>query len=54
MHYSTPDVKLNLDSLAKFLKEMGLTKQQPQASLKVNRSSLPDETHVVVLDYGQA
>ncbi|MFN8414084.1 MAG: MBL fold metallo-hydrolase [Anaerolineales bacterium] len=26
MHYSTPDAKLNLDSLNKFLKEMGLNK----------------------------
>lgn len=51
MHYSTPDVKLALDSLSKFLKEMGLGKQESQASLKVSRSSLPDETHVAVLDY---
>jgi L-ascorbate metabolism protein UlaG (beta-lactamase superfamily) len=51
MHYSTPDTKLTLDSLNKFLKEMGLSKQEPQASLKVSRSGLPEETHVVVLDY---
>ena len=51
MHYSTPDAKLNLDSLNKFLKEMGLNKQDAQPSLKVSRSSLPEETHVVVLDY---
>ncbi len=51
MHYSTPDTKLNLDSLNKFLKEMGLSKQDPQASLKVSRSGLPEETHVIVLEY---
>lgn len=51
MHYATPDVKLSLDSLNKFLKEMGLSKQEPQPSLKVTRSGLPEETHVVVLDY---
>jgi L-ascorbate metabolism protein UlaG (beta-lactamase superfamily) len=51
MHYATPAVKLNLESLNKFLKEMGLSKPSPQASLKVSRSSLPDETHVIVLDY---
>jgi L-ascorbate metabolism protein UlaG (beta-lactamase superfamily) len=51
MHYSTPDSKVNLDSLSKFLKEMGLGKQEPQPSLKITRSGLPDETHVVVLDY---
>jgi L-ascorbate metabolism protein UlaG (beta-lactamase superfamily) len=51
MHYSTPDAKLSLDSLSKFLKEMGLGKQDSQASLKVTRTGLPQETHVAVLDY---
>ncbi len=51
MHYSTPDAKLNLDSLNKFLKEMGLSKIDAQPSLKITRSGLPDETKVVVLDY---
>ncbi len=51
MHYATPDTKLPLDSLNKFLKEMGLGKPETQAGLKVTRSSLPEETHVVVLDY---
>jgi len=51
MHYSTPDTKITLDSLNKFLKEMGLGKQEAQPSLKVTRSGLPEETHVVVLDY---
>ncbi len=51
MHYSTPDVKLSLDSLNKFMKEMGLSKPEPQPSLKVSRTSLPDETHVIVLSY---
>ncbi len=51
MHYATPDTKLNLDSINKFLKEMGLGRQEAQPSLKVTRSGLPEETHVVVLDY---
>jgi L-ascorbate metabolism protein UlaG (beta-lactamase superfamily) len=51
MHYSTPDAKLKLDSLDKFLKEMGLGSSDKQPSLKVSKSGLPDETHVVVLDY---
>jgi L-ascorbate metabolism protein UlaG (beta-lactamase superfamily) len=51
MHYSTPDVKLPLDPLSKFLKEMGVGKPESQASLKVSSSSLPEETHVTVLDY---
>lgn len=51
MHYATEDVKLSLDSLNKFIKEMGLAKPESQPSLKVTRSGLPEETHVVVLDY---
>ncbi len=51
MHYATPDAKVTLESLNKFLKEMGLSKQEPQPSLKVTRSALPEETHVAVLDY---
>lgn len=51
MHYATPDSRIPLDSLNKFLKEMGLSKQEAQPSLKVTRSGLPAETRVVVLDY---
>lgn len=51
MHYATPAVKLPLDSLNKFIKEMGLSKPETQPSLKVTRSGLPSETHVVVLEY---
>ena len=51
MHYATPDAKLKLDEINKFIKEMGLSKPEAQPSLKVSRSSLPAETHVIVLDY---
>ena len=51
MHYATPATKLSLDALNKFLKEMGLSKLDAQPSLKVTRSGLPSETHVVVLEY---
>lgn len=50
MHYHVPDITLNLDSVSKFLKEMGLDKVQPQESLKVSRSGLPDETQIVLLE----
>ena len=53
MHYSTPAAKISLDSLNKFIKEMGLSKPATQPSLKVTRTGLPNETHVVVLDYQQ-
>jgi len=51
MHYHTPANKITLDRLDKFLKEMGLHEAESVASLKVSKSSLPDETKVVVLDY---
>jgi L-ascorbate metabolism protein UlaG (beta-lactamase superfamily) len=51
MHYATPEGKIALDSLGKFLKEMGLGKQESQPTLKVSRTGLPEETRVVVLDY---
>lgn len=51
MHYATPAVKLKLDSLDKFLKEMGLSAVEKLPSLKVTRTTLPDETRVIALDY---
>ncbi|PWB70590.1 MAG: lactamase [Anaerolineales bacterium] len=51
MHYATPAAKVSLESLNKFLKEMGLSKPDAQPSLKLTRSGLPDETRVVVLEY---
>jgi len=51
MHYATPDAKISLESLNKFVKEMGLSKPETQLSLKVTRSGLPSETKVVVLEY---
>ena len=50
MHYAHPTSKVELDPLEKFLKEMGLTAHETLPSIKITRSSLPDETKVVVLD----
>lgn len=50
MHYASVDAKIPLDSLAKFLKEMGISEARTQASLKVTKNSLPEETQVIVLD----
>ena len=51
MHYKTPPTSLKLEPLNKFLKEMGLGVVKTEESLMVKRGSLPEETHVVVLDY---
>lgn len=53
MHYATDKAKVKLEPLNKFLKEMGLGKVESLPSLKATRSSLPQETKVVVLDYQQ-
>jgi L-ascorbate metabolism protein UlaG (beta-lactamase superfamily) len=51
MHYKTSAISLKLDGVEKFLKEMGTPRIEPVDSLKVTRSSLPQETQVVVLNY---
>lgn len=51
MHYQTPQATATLDSLQRFLKEMGVASAEPVARLSVTRSSLPHETQVTVLDY---
>ena len=50
MHYQVHEISLELDPVGKFLKEMGLDKVTPQEVLKVNRSGLPDETQIVLLE----
>lgn len=54
MHYKTSAVSLKLDPVSKFLKEMGLGALQPEPSLKLSKSSLPDETHVMLLEFKSA
>jgi L-ascorbate metabolism protein UlaG (beta-lactamase superfamily) len=51
MHYSVPGCSIQLDGLAKFLKEMGLSEVDIQPSLKITDIALPEETKVVVLDH---
>ena len=50
MHYGTPACQIKLAPLSKFLKEMGLNDLEAQPSLKITKSSIPEETRVVVLD----
>ena len=54
MHYRLPGLALELDSLSKFLKEMGVTDHVPQDSLRVVKSALPQETQVVILECKQS
>ena len=50
MHYKISGLKANLGTLSRFLKEMGLEKVDSQDVLKVTRTSVSEETQVVVLE----
>ena len=50
MHYKTPESTQKLNLLTRFLQEMGLSKsEKPEESLKVTKTSVPEESRVVVL-----
>jgi L-ascorbate metabolism protein UlaG (beta-lactamase superfamily) len=51
MHYGTEAAKENLEPPDRFLKEMEVKAVEPQPKLVVSRSSLPQETQVVLLDH---
>jgi L-ascorbate metabolism protein UlaG (beta-lactamase superfamily) len=50
MHFKTLTLNKELDGVAKFLKEMGVTEAAPQPKLVVSKSALPLTTQVVVLN----
>ncbi|MGH2541660.1 MAG: MBL fold metallo-hydrolase, partial [Ardenticatenaceae bacterium] len=51
MHYKTDTYAGNLESVEKFLKEMGVTSPTVTDELRLTRSSLPEETQVLLLNY---
>ncbi len=50
MHYNLPGITLKLDPVSKFLKEMGVAKAEAGPSLKLTKSTLPDETQIMLLE----
>lgn len=50
MHFALPPLKLELDSVEKFLKEMGVPEMEAQAKLSIQASSSESETKVVLLE----
>ncbi len=50
MHYAIPGLKLELDPIDRFLKEMGVAAADPQPKLAVQKSSGEYDTKVVVLE----
>jgi L-ascorbate metabolism protein UlaG (beta-lactamase superfamily) len=54
MHYGTSENKLQLDPLAKFLKEMGLNQVDTEEAIRLTSvNALPSETRVMVLERTQ-
>jgi L-ascorbate metabolism protein UlaG (beta-lactamase superfamily) len=49
MHFKTPELTKEVDSIDKFLKEMGLTEVVPQPKINITKSTLPATTQVTVL-----
>ena len=49
MHYHLPGMKLELETVDRFLKEMGVTDVREESSLKMTSGSLPEETETVIL-----
>jgi L-ascorbate metabolism protein UlaG (beta-lactamase superfamily) len=49
MHYKTPAVKRELDSVNVFLKEMGMVQIEPRSKLTLSKSNLPLSTQVFLL-----
>ncbi len=50
MHYKIPNLKLELEDVDRFLKEMGATEPEAESSLKITPSSVPEETQIVLLE----
>lgn len=49
MHYAIPGLKIDLDPVEKFLKEMGVSKVQEEDVLRVTAGDLPEQPQVIVL-----
>jgi L-ascorbate metabolism protein UlaG (beta-lactamase superfamily) len=49
IHYALPGLKISLDPLDRFLKEMGHIQREAETKLSVRKGSLPLETQVIVL-----
>jgi len=51
MHYKTQAVSRQLESVERFLREIGVKQLNPQPKLSLTKSSLPASTQVFLLDY---
>ena len=51
MHYKTPALSKDLESVDGFLRKMGIKEIAAKSKLSFNRSTLPTSTQVIILDY---
>lgn len=49
MHYAIPGLKIELNDVDRFLKEMGVGRPEEESTLRVTRGALSEETQVVLL-----
>lgn len=49
MHYKLPEVKMQLEAVDKFLRELGVGKIEPENKFKISRKDLPTEDMKVVV-----
>ncbi len=49
MHYHVPRLKIDLEGVDRFLKEMGVTEAKEESTLKLTQGRLPEETETVIL-----
>ena len=49
MHYKTPGMKIERRPLDRFLKEMGISKENPLPEVNISSRDIPDETEVILL-----
>lgn len=50
MHYKIPGLKVNIDNLNSFSKEMGVKEKEPEEKFRVTKKDLPqEETKIIIL-----
>lgn len=50
MHYKIPELKLDIENLEKFLKEIGIKPEEPEEKIRIVKKDLPtEETKIIIL-----
>jgi len=49
MHYKTKGLKIDIDSVESFIKEIGITPEYEENKLKINQKELPNEEMKIII-----